>query len=77
MNEKRLRQSLISSRYAQMNGFRSLKWDPLLIIYQIISIQAVFYLGLGFWFTFINGTLGKTTLIEHLFSNEVKQEKIK
>jgi hypothetical protein len=33
------------------------KWDPVLIISQIVVMQAIFYLGLGVWqFVFLNNS---------------------
>jgi len=54
-----------------MNGFRSQKWDPWLIISQIIAVQSLYYLGLGFWTLFITFAIDRAPSLDYLFSYEV------
>lgn len=42
-------------------------WDPLLIIAQIVSIQCLFYLGLGLWQTILFGPYIGSLNVTHLF----------
>lgn len=42
-------------------------WDPLLIIAQIISIQCLFYLGLGLWQTIFFGPYVGNLNVQHIF----------
>lgn len=55
-----------------MSGFRSYKWDPYLIISQIIAIQTVYYLGLGIWIFYITIVLNRTPTLDYLFSYDVR-----
>ncbi len=54
-----------------MSGFRYQKWDPLLIISQIISIQTLYYLGLGFWVLIITFAVDRVPSLDYIFSYEV------
>jgi hypothetical protein len=58
-----------------MNGFRSYKWDPWLIICQIVAIQSLYYVGLGFWIVLITVVLGKTPSLSYVFSYEVRSKR--
>jgi len=51
-----------------MNGFRSQKWDPVLIISQIIAVQALYYLGLGFWILSITFVVDRSPSMDYMFS---------
>lgn len=53
-----------------MSGFRSQKWDPWLIISQIVAVQALYYLSLGFWICLITLTVGRPPTLDYLFSYE-------
>ena len=55
-----------------MSGFRSHKWDPFLIISQIIAIQTVYYVGLGMWTFYITLFLKRTPSLDYLFSYDVR-----
>jgi hypothetical protein len=54
-----------------MNGFRYQKWDPWLIISQIIAVQTLYYLGLGFWVLLITFAIDRSPSLDYLFSYEV------
>ena len=58
-----------------MSGFRSPKWDPWLIISQMFAVQALYYLGLGFWVVLITTVLGVTPKLDYLFSYEVSSRR--
>jgi hypothetical protein len=58
-----------------MSGFRNQKWDPWLILSQIIAVQTIYYFGLGFWVFFITLTLSRVPTLDYLFSYEVKSKK--
>ncbi len=55
-----------------MSGFRSQKWDPWLIISQIIAVQTIYYFGLGVWVFLITLTVNRVPTLDYLFSYEVK-----
>ncbi|ELU07526.1 hypothetical protein CAPTEDRAFT_92364, partial [Capitella teleta] len=55
--------------------FRSSVWDPILIIAQIVTIQCVFYLSLGFWISIVDFIAGNYCSLEQFFSFEVLQFK--
>jgi hypothetical protein len=54
-----------------MNGFRYQKWDPLLIVSQIIAVQTLYYLGLGFWVLLITFAIDRAPSLDYLFSYEI------
>jgi len=54
-----------------MNGFRYQKWDPLLIISQIIAVQTLYYLGLGFWILLGTFTIDRGPSLDYIFSYDV------
>ncbi|XP_003742890.1 protein SYS1 homolog [Galendromus occidentalis] len=51
-----------------MAGFRYWVWDPPLIISQIVTLQCVFYAGLGFVIWFIDVLFQQSLSLEQLFS---------
>jgi protein SYS1 len=55
-----------------MSGFRSQKWDPWLIISQIIAVQSLYYLSLGLWIFLSTLIVGRAPTLEYLFSFEVE-----
>ena len=57
-----------------MSGFRSPKWDPWLIVSQMLAVQALYYLGLGFWVVLMTTVLGVTPKLDYLFSYEVSRQ---
>ncbi len=59
-----------------MTGFRSQKWDPWLIISQIIAVQTLYYLGLGLGVFFITLPLNGVPTLDYLFSYDVKINEI-
>ena len=56
-----------------MSSFRSFKWDPFLIISQIVALQTLFYLTLGFWFVIISYSVGQGVSLDLLFSYNVSR----
>ncbi|CAF0735603.1 unnamed protein product [Adineta steineri] len=56
-----------------MSGFRSQKWDPWLIISQIIAVQALYYFGLGLWLFLIGSTFQQKPTLDYLFSYKILQ----
>ena len=54
-----------------MSGFRSQKWDPWLIISQIIAVQTLYYLSLGCWVFLLTLFDNQVPTLDHLFSYEV------
>lgn len=50
--------------------FRSSVWDPVLIVAQIITLQCVFYVGLGLWVCMMDFIAGTNCSLEQLFSYE-------
>jgi hypothetical protein len=55
-----------------MSGFRSQKWDPFLIISQIIAVQTLYYFGLGFWIFCLTFAVNRVPTLDYLFSYQVK-----
>ncbi|KFM65857.1 Protein SYS1-like protein, partial [Stegodyphus mimosarum] len=47
--------------------FRYSQWDPLLIISQIITIQAIFYVSLGVWIFFTDVISGYSQSLDQIF----------
>lgn len=47
--------------------FRKTTWDPILIISQIIAVQTVMYLCLGFWIWIVASMLGWTKSLDYVF----------
>ncbi len=60
-----------------MNGFRYQKWDPLLIISQIIAVQTLYYLGIGFWILLITFAVDRAPSLDYIFSYDVRRDKKK
>jgi hypothetical protein len=58
-----------------MNGFRYQKWDPLLIISQIIAVQTLYYLGIGFWILLITFAVDRAPSLDYIFSYDVRRDK--
>ena len=54
-----------------MSGFRSQKWDPWLIISQIIAVQTLYYFGLGCWVFLLTLFGNQVPTLDYLFSYEV------
>lgn len=50
--------------------FRSSVWDPVLIVSQILTVQSLFYVSLGFWVYIIDFILGSTKSLDQFFSYE-------
>jgi hypothetical protein len=55
-----------------MNGFRYQKWDPTLIISQIIAVQTLYYLGIGFWVLLATFAIDRAPSLDYIFSYEVR-----
>ena len=51
--------------------FRSSQWDPVLIIAQIITMQCLFYVGLGTCVAIIDFILGYNRSLSQLFLYQV------
>lgn len=56
-------------------GFRYKIWDPPLIISQIITMQAVFYVGLGIWVASLDLFTGHHRSLDSLFKYQELQVK--
>ncbi|KAK8380191.1 hypothetical protein O3P69_016671 [Scylla paramamosain] len=56
-------------------GFRYKVWDPPLIISQIITMQAVFYVGLGIWVATLDLFTGHHRSLDSLFKYQELQVK--
>ncbi|XP_055294817.1 protein SYS1 homolog [Sitodiplosis mosellana] len=48
-------------------GFRNTQWDPLLLIAQIIAVQSLLYVSLGFIMAFMDVFVGANHTLDHLF----------
>ncbi|XP_043198601.1 protein SYS1 homolog [Amphibalanus amphitrite] len=51
--------------------FRHTKWDPFLIISQIVCLQALYYLGLGIWLILMNFITGDLLSSDTVFNYQV------
>ncbi|XP_078688462.1 protein SYS1 homolog [Branchiostoma floridae x Branchiostoma belcheri] len=51
--------------------FRSYVWDPTLIMLQIITVQSVFYGGLGLWIFIIDFFADESRSLDQIFSYEL------
>lgn len=51
--------------------FRSSVWDPVLIVSQIVTMQCVFYIGLGFCVCVVDYIAGSHRSIDHLFGYQM------
>jgi len=56
--------------------FRSSQWDPALIVAQIVTMQCLFYVGLGTCVAMIDFILGYNRSLSHLFLYQVPQPHI-
>ncbi|CAF0770780.1 unnamed protein product [Rotaria sordida] len=56
-----------------MSGFRNQRWDPWLIISQIIAVQTLYYLGLGFLIFFITFAINQVPTLDYIFSYDTLQ----
>ncbi|MPC38063.1 protein SYS1 homolog [Portunus trituberculatus] len=56
-------------------GFRYKVWDPPLIISQIVTMQAVFYVGLGVWVATLDLFTGHHRSLDSLFKYQELQVK--
>jgi hypothetical protein len=60
-----------------MSGFRNQKWDPWLIISQIIAVQTIYYVGLGFWVFFLTLLMNQVPTLDYFFSYDVRIQRRK
>ena len=66
------------SRAAEMgNQFRYTVWDPWMIISQILTLQAVFYVSLGLWITVFSILTDSPRSLDQIFSfSELNPNKV-
>lgn len=57
--------------------FRNTTWDPLLIVSQIVALQAVFYFGLGAVLALMSTLEGSSRSLDHLFKYQVAVSAVK
>ena len=57
--------------------FRSSQWDPVLIIAQIITMQCLFYVGLGTCVALIDFILGYGRSLSQLFLYQVTSDSLR
>ena len=55
-----------------MSGFKYYVWDPVLIISQILAMQASFYLFLGLWVLGVDRLMYEDVSLSQLFDPEVR-----
>lgn len=53
-------------------GFRNTQWDPLLLIAQIIAVQSILYVCLGFLMATMDTLVGANHTLDHLFQYHVR-----
>lgn len=54
-----------------MGGFRNTKWDPILLISQILALQSLLYASLGGLMFFMDILAGLNHTLDHLFQYHV------
>lgn len=52
-------------------GFRNTQWDPLLLVAQIIAVQSILYVCLGFIMAVLDVFVGANHTLDHLFQYHV------
>lgn len=51
--------------------FRSYVWDPVLILSQIVLMQAIYYSSLGLWLALVDSLVQSSPFLDQMFSYEV------
>nr|XP_032623304.1 protein SYS1 homolog isoform X3 [Chelonoidis abingdonii]XP_032623305.1 protein SYS1 homolog isoform X3 [Chelonoidis abingdonii]XP_032623306.1 protein SYS1 homolog isoform X3 [Chelonoidis abingdonii] len=51
--------------------FRSYVWDPVLILTQIVLMQAVYYSSLGLWLALVDSLVQNSPSLDQIFSYEI------
>ena len=51
--------------------FRSSVWDPTMICAQIVTMQSIYYVTLGFWLVLVDYIAGADRSLDQIFSYEV------
>ncbi|KAJ6661128.1 hypothetical protein lerEdw1_016929 [Lerista edwardsae] len=51
--------------------FRSYVWDPVLILSQIVLLQAIYYSSLGLWLALVDSLVQSSPFLDQIFSYEV------
>ncbi|XP_060086884.1 protein SYS1 homolog [Heteronotia binoei] len=51
--------------------FRSYVWDPVLILSQIVLMQAIYYSSLGLWLALVDSLLRSSPSLDQIFSYEI------
>lgn len=54
-------------------GFRSNVFDPVLISFQIVTMQCFFYVSLGFWLILANAVAGIRYSVDQFFDYHVSE----
>lgn len=52
-------------------SFRTTQWDPILLILQIVAIQSLMYVSLGFLMCIMDWLAGANHTLDHLFQYHV------
>lgn len=55
-----------------MGSFRNTKWDPILLITQIVAMQSLLYASLGALMWFMDLLAGANHTLDHLFQYHVR-----
>ncbi len=53
--------------------FRSSVWDPSMICAQIVTMQSIYYVALGFWLLLVDYIAGADRSLDQMFSYEVRE----
>ena len=61
-----------SVSYEMAGQFRSSQWDPALIIAQIVTMQCVFYVGLGLCIALVDFIAGVHRSLDQIFIFQVR-----
>ncbi|KAM9121607.1 protein SYS1 homolog isoform 2-T2 [Pangshura tecta] len=51
--------------------FRSYVWDPVLILTQIVLMQAVYYSSLGLWLALVDSLVQNSPSLDQIFNYEI------
>ncbi|XP_057701120.1 protein SYS1 homolog isoform X3 [Corythoichthys intestinalis] len=51
--------------------FRSYIWDPVLIVFQIVLMQCIYYSFLGLWLAGVDSLVQRRSSLDQIFSYEI------
>lgn len=61
----------VQSAVEMAGQFRSYVWDPVLILTQIVLMQAVYYSSLGLWLALVDSLVQNSPSLDQIFNDEI------